>query len=329
MASDREYRTIVSPSRTAAIGPPAAPLARHGPPSAARGSRKASIGEQRDGFRQFRHPLDRRRHGQHLAHARSAARTFVADHEYFVRVDLAVSTAAKQSSSLSNTRAVPARRMRSCPATLTTHLRAQGCPSGSPFRPLPSADAPTCESLPGSAFRPRQPPLRPASCRLRSCVMQLAALNSRFASTRSRPPPDSPSRRICRPGQVADQRRLLADAIEVVHGQRQAQSHARSRSGAAPRWSSRPSATAAIAFSSASRVMILDGVSLPDQIHDHSSGLRLASALSAAIAGTPVSPIGEMPRNSPAIAIVFAVNWPPQAPGPGHAAASSASSCRP
>ena len=41
----------------------------------------------------------------------------------------------------------------------------------------------------------------------------------------------------------------------------------------------------------------------------------MAEALSAAIAGTPVSSIGEMPRNSPAMAIVLAVNWPPQAPG--------------
>ena len=36
--------------------------------------------------------------------------------------------------------------------------------------------------------------------------------------------------------------------------------------------------------------------------------------------------MGEMPRNSPAIAMVLAVNWPPQAPGPGQAAASRASS---
>ncbi len=53
---------------------------------------------------------------------------------------------------------------------------------------------------------------------------------------------------------------------------------------------------------------------------------RLADAFSADIAGTPVRLKGEMPRNSPAIAMVLAVNWPPQAPGPGQAAASSASS---
>ena len=34
-------------------------------------------------------------------------------------------------------------------------------------------------------------------------------------------------------------------------------------------------------------------------------------------AGTIELPIGEMPSTSNAIAIVFAVNWPPQAPAPG------------
>jgi hypothetical protein len=38
----------------------------------------------------------------------------------------------------------------------------------------------------------------------------------------------------------------------------------------------------------------------------------------------PFSPAGEMPRNSSAVDIVFAVNWPPQAPAPGQATDSSA-----
>ena len=33
--------------------------------------------------------------------------------------------------------------------------------------------------------------------------------------------------------------------------------------------------------------------------------------------------MGEMPRNSQAMAMVLAVNWPPQAPAPGQAAAST------
>ncbi len=53
---------------------------------------------------------------------------------------------------------------------------------------------------------------------------------------------------------------------------------------------------------------------------------RLALVFCGLMAGTPVISMGEMPRNSPAMAMVLAVNWPPQAPGPGQAAASRASS---
>ena len=42
----------------------------------------------------------------------------------------------------------------------------------------------------------------------------------------------------------------------------------------------------------------------------------------ASWAGTRLGPIGLMPSTSNAIAIVFAVYWPPQAPTPGLAAAS-------
>ncbi len=50
------------------------------------------------------------------------------------------------------------------------------------------------------------------------------------------------------------------------------------------------------------------------------------SALRPCSAGTIDEPIGEMPSTSKAIAIVLAVNWPPQAPAPGLAASSSSSS---
>ena len=41
-------------------------------------------------------------------------------------------------------------------------------------------------------------------------------------------------------------------------------------------------------------------------------------------AGMSLGPIGEMPSIWKAIAIVLAVNWPPQAPAPGLATSSSA-----
>ena len=37
-------------------------------------------------------------------------------------------------------------------------------------------------------------------------------------------------------------------------------------------------------------------------------------------------PAGLIPRNSSAVAIVFAVNWPPHAPAAGHATPSSSCS---
>ena len=46
----------------------------------------------------------------------------------------------------------------------------------------------------------------------------------------------------------------------------------------------------------------------------------------ASWAGTRLGPIGLMPIISNAIAIVLAVNWPPQAPAPGLAAASMSAS---
>ncbi len=48
-----------------------------------------------------------------------------------------------------------------------------------------------------------------------------------------------------------------------------------------------------------------------------------AWCFAGSIAGTSLSPAGLMPRNSSAVAIVLAVNWPPHAPAPGQATPSS------
>ena len=53
---------------------------------------------------------------------------------------------------------------------------------------------------------------------------------------------------------------------------------------------------------------------------------KATCALLLCWAGTIDEPIGEMPRISNAIAIVLAVNWPPQAPAPGLATPSSSCS---
>ena len=54
-----------------------------------------------------------------------------------------------------------------------------------------------------------------------------------------------------------------------------------------------------------------------------------ASVLAGASAGIPFSPAGLIPRNSSAVDIVLAVNWPPQAPAPGQATSSSSCSSSP
>ena len=48
-----------------------------------------------------------------------------------------------------------------------------------------------------------------------------------------------------------------------------------------------------------------------------------AASLAGSSAGMPLSPAGESPMNSMTVLIVLAVNWPPQAPGPGQAAFST------
>ena len=83
-------------------------------------------------------------------------------------------------------------------------------------------------------------------------------------------------------------------------------------------------ATDAMALSMDARVTIADGrMSCRTSVIASSPVLRAASSLSGSSAGIAFSPAGERPRNSSAVDIVFAVNWPPQAPAPGHAAFSA------
>ncbi len=84
-------------------------------------------------------------------------------------------------------------------------------------------------------------------------------------------------------------------------------------------------ATVAIAFSIESRVMMALGRRSSRNTFMTSSPACSATVLrSSATAGTIPEPIGASPITSYAQAIVLAVNWPPQAPGPGLATSSSA-----
>ena len=89
-------------------------------------------------------------------------------------------------------------------------------------------------------------------------------------------------------------------------------------------------ATQAAAFSSASRVISCEGRrSRRTTSMTRRPAASAASALRSFVAGMPESAAGLMPRKSSAVAIVLAVNIPPHAPAPGHAADSSACSSAP
>ena len=112
---------IVSPSRTAAIGPPTARLggdvAGH---EAARGAGEAAVGEQRDVLAEARAD-ERRGDGEHLAHAGAAgAGPRCGSRRRRRRLIAPAVTAAIASSSRSKTRAGPSWWTRSWPASFTT-----------------------------------------------------------------------------------------------------------------------------------------------------------------------------------------------------------------
>ena len=86
-------------------------------------------------------------------------------------------------------------------------------------------------------------------------------------------------------------------------------------------------ATAAIAFASDCLVITSLG-RRPERRTSITSSphCTATSSLRPSSAGTIAVPAGEIPSASNAIAIVLAVNWPPQAPAPGEAASSSSCS---
>ncbi len=86
-------------------------------------------------------------------------------------------------------------------------------------------------------------------------------------------------------------------------------------------------ATAVIALSNAARVRIWLGRRSSATRRMMISPARIAAPpLRGSTAGMSLSPIGDSPIISLTIAMVLAVNWPPQAPAPGQATSSSARS---
>jgi hypothetical protein len=83
--------------------------------------------------------------------------------------------------------------------------------------------------------------------------------------------------------------------------------------------------TATAAFRRLARVMYLRAVSPAKTRSTISRPQRSPSAaLPGSTAGTSLAPIGDRPMTDRAMAMVLAVNWPPQAPAPGQTAVSTA-----
>ena len=244
-------------------------------------------------------------------------------------------TAAKHASSESKTRAGPRWWSRSWPASLTTQpvrreVAAQDRePAGRLQRLVPRDDdllAGPLEHAVGDLAQRAPVDAAHAS----SCTTPAAnelARDERDAARLEEVGRDEAAARL----DVGDDRRPRRDRVEVVDLERDAGLVRRSRAGAARRSSSRRSpAIAAIAFSNASRVSTCDGrVSSIDELHRELARPRPPpAACPGASAGTSFSPGALTPRKSSAVAIVFAVNWPPHAPAPGHATLSSACTSR-
>ena len=81
-------------------------------------------------------------------------------------------------------------------------------------------------------------------------------------------------------------------------------------------------ATDAIAFSSAAGHDRGRPDVVADEVHRQLAGLARRLVLRGSSAGIPLSPAGDSPEELHDHLIVLAVNWPPQAPAPGHAAFS-------
>ena len=109
------------------------------------------------------------------------------------------------------------------------------------------------------------------------------------------------------------------DAIEVVDGQRDAelvgdgQQVEHRIGGAAGRGDGRDGVLDRLAGDDAAGADVAS-----HQVHDQlaAAGTR-PSGLAGSVAGMPLSPAGERPRNSSTMDIVLAVYWPPHAPGAG------------
>ena len=232
-------------------------------------------------------------------------------------------------SSVSNTRAGPVWRRRSVPASLTT------LPSGARL-PRSACSAPLglngCSRVrttsPSGASRPPSPlrasgrrPWAPSRRRARRAP-------ARGSAPRCRRPGGSP-----RPSQRPEGARLASTGVrlatrgEVGERERRPASRAMASRCRTPFVEPPLPATPAIALSSAPRSRKRAGHPLPSsRTASAPAGAAASSLVLRSSAGISRRRCGARPRQSATPAMVLAVYWAAQVPGPGHACARSSTS---
>ena len=288
------------------------------------GAGEAPVGEQRDVLAE---PLPHERRGdrEHLAHPGAARGALVADHDDVARArsPLAV-TAAIASSSDSKTRAGPSWWRRSWPASLTTQPSGARFPrriASPPVGLIGSSSGRTTRWPSASAGVARVLADGPAGDRGRVAVQQ-PGLEQALGQRRATPPACVEVDRDVLPAglEVGEQRGALADAVEVVDAQRSTPasrataSRCRTRVGRAAAGRDRGDRVLQrLARDDLARALAARSTSITSRPAS-SADLGLGRVLGR---DHRTAPSGEMPMTSKAIAIVLAVNWPPQAPGAG------------
>ena len=236
--------TMRSPSATNAIGPPSTASGATWPtqnpcvPPENRPSVMSAASAPRPGA------LHRAGDREHLAHAGATLRTFVADHDDVAGFDLAREDLLhRRVLAVEDTRGAVEARARRCRRPSRPHPSARASRAGSRCRPARgSADRagarPRRRARAGRAPRGSRPIVWPVTVRQSPCSSP--ASSSIFITTGT-PPTASRSTMWNLPcgfmsAMCANAR---ADAVEVVELELDPRLVARSRAGAAPRWSSR------------------------------------------------------------------------------------------
>ena len=182
--------TIVSPSRSAAIGPPATASGATCPAIRPRVApeKRPSVSSTTDSPRPA--PTMRGRHRQHLGHPRPALGSLAADDDDVARRDL-VARARRRARAARLRRRAPDRgdAAGSSPPPSPRRPRAPGCPSGWPGRPWSlSADRAAARPPAPASRRPPRPPRRwcwPVTVGWPACS---SPASSRRCATRRMPP---------------------------------------------------------------------------------------------------------------------------------------------